>query len=84
MLRQAYRSMQFVNALFLRGRTIEIVKRSQPGNKGSQISRRSVVERPFVWLGRCHRLAEDFEVSAVTEVAGFAELHSHGEWAVTR
>lgn len=41
--------------------TIEIVARP-PGVKGFQLlPRRWVVERTFAWLGRCRRLAKDFE-----------------------
>lgn len=41
--------------------TLEIIKRSDRA-KGFQIlPRRWVVERTFAWLGRCRRLAKDFE-----------------------
>lgn len=41
--------------------TLEIIKRSD-GAKGFQtLPRRWVVERTFAWLGRCRRLAKDFE-----------------------
>jgi transposase len=41
--------------------TLEIVKRTDKA-KGFQIlPRRWVVERTFAWLGRCRRLAKDFE-----------------------
>ena len=40
---------------------VEIVKRSDQA-KGFQIlPKRWVVERTFAWLGRCRRLAKDFE-----------------------
>lgn len=40
---------------------MEIVKRSDQA-KGFQIlPKRWVVERTFAWLGRCRRLAKDFE-----------------------
>lgn len=40
---------------------LEIIKRPE-GAKGFEIlPRRWVVERTFAWLGRCRRLAKDFE-----------------------
>jgi transposase len=42
-----------------RGLKIEIVKRSDTGFK--VLPKRWVVERTFAWLGRCRRLAKDFE-----------------------
>lgn len=49
--------------------TIEIVQRP-PGVKGFQLlPRRWVVERTFAWLGRCRRLAKDFERKTDTEQA---------------
>ena len=41
--------------------TIEIVKRSDPAAGFVVLPRRWVVERTFAWLGRCRRLAKDFE-----------------------
>ena len=39
----------------------EIVKRSDNAKGFEVIPRRWVVERTFAWLGRCRRLAKDFE-----------------------
>ena len=41
--------------------TIEIVKRSDNAEGFEVIPRRWVVERTFAWLGRCRRLAKDWE-----------------------
>jgi putative transposase len=49
--------------------TIEIVERPA-GAKGFQLlPRRWVVERSFAWLGRCRRLAKDFEASIASATA---------------
>jgi transposase len=71
-----YRGKQLVMALSHCGPwTIEIVERPQ-GAKGFQLlPRRWVVERTFAWLGRCRRLAKDFEGSAATEVAWLLVAH---------
>ena len=41
--------------------TIEIVKRSDAAKGFEVLPKRWVVERTFAWLGRCRRLAKDFE-----------------------
>jgi putative transposase len=43
--------------------TIEIIKRSDAAKGFEVLPRRWVVERTFAWLGRCRRLAKDWERS---------------------
>jgi transposase len=45
------------------GPTIEIVRRSSKAKGFVVIARRWVVERTFAWLGRCRRLAKDWETT---------------------
>lgn len=40
---------------------LQIVKRSDTANGFEVLPRRWVVERTFTWLGRCRRLARDWE-----------------------
>ena len=40
---------------------VEIVKRSDQVKGFKVVPKRWVVERTFAWLGRCRRLAKDFE-----------------------
>ena len=49
--------------------TIEIIKRSDTAKGFEVLPRRWVVERTFAWLGRCRRLAKDFEATIASAVA---------------
>ena len=49
--------------------TIEIVKRSDTAKGFVLLPRRWVVERTFAWLGRCRRLAKDWETSIASSTA---------------
>ena len=53
----------------------EIVKRPELARGFEVLPRRWVVERTFAWLGRCRRLAKDFEGSAATEAAWLLAAH---------
>ena len=49
--------------------TIEIVKRPNAAKGFIVLARRWVVERTFAWLGRCRRLAKDFEATLESALA---------------
>jgi len=49
--------------------TLDIVKRSDAAEGFVVLPRRWVVERTFAWLGRCRRLAKDFERSVESSAA---------------
>ncbi|BDA83369.1 IS5 family transposase (plasmid) [Aureimonas sp. SA4125] len=49
--------------------TIEIIKRSDVAKGFEILPRRWVVERTFAWLGRCRRLAKDWETSVSSSTA---------------
>ncbi len=55
--------------------TIEIIKRSDTVKGFAVLKRRWVVERTFSWLGRCRRLAKDFEASIESAVAWVLIAH---------
>jgi putative transposase len=64
------------NALRKLGRwTIEIIKRSDQATGFAVLPRRWVVERTFAWLGRCRRLAKDFEATIASAVAWVFVAH---------
>ncbi|MFT6008890.1 MAG: putative transposase [Parasphingorhabdus sp.] len=49
--------------------TLEIIKRSDTARGFELLPRRWVVERTFAWLGRCRRLAKDWERSVESSTA---------------
>jgi putative transposase len=58
------------NALKGQGQwTVEIIKRSDTAKGFEVLPRRWVVERTFAWLGRCRRLAKDWERSIESSTA---------------
>lgn len=55
--------------------TIEVIKRSDTAKGFEVLPRRWVVERTFAWLGRCRRLAKDFEATIESAVAWLLVAH---------
>jgi len=55
--------------------TIEIVKRSDTAKGFEIIPRRWVVERTFAWMGRCRRLAKDWEKTISSAEAWLLVAH---------
>lgn len=55
--------------------TVEIVKRPGAAQGFVLIARRWVVERTFAWLGRCRRLAKDFEATIESALAWIFVAH---------
>ncbi|MFT2093192.1 IS5 family transposase [Acidiphilium multivorum] len=55
--------------------TIQIVKRSDAASGFELLPRRWVVERTFAWLGRCRRLARDFEATVTSATAWLFLAH---------
>jgi transposase len=58
-----YQGAQFQDALraILERVNVEIVKRSDQAHRFVVLPKRWIVERTFAWLGRCRRLAKDWE-----------------------
>jgi putative transposase len=54
---------------------IEIIKRSDRAKGFEVLPRRWVVERTFAWLGRCRRLAKDFEATIESATAWVLVAH---------
>lgn len=55
--------------------TLEIVKRTDKAKGFEVLPRRWVVERTFAWLGRCRRLAKDWEKSIASAEAWIMIAH---------
>ena len=55
--------------------TIEIIKRSDKAKDFEVLPRRWAVERTFAWLGRCRRLAKDWEKSIASSEAWIHIAH---------
>lgn len=55
--------------------TLEIIKRSDVAKGFEVLPRRWVVERTFAWLGRCRRLAKDWEKSIASAEAWINIAH---------
>lgn len=55
--------------------TLQIVKRSDTSKGFQVLPRRWVVERTFAWLGRCRRLAKDWETTIASAEAWITIAH---------
>ena len=55
--------------------TLEIIKRSDTAKGFEVLPRRWVVERTFAWLGRCRRLAKDWEKTIASATAFLLIAH---------
>jgi transposase len=64
------------DALAALGRwTVQIIKRPDTAQGFEVLPRRWVVERTFAWLGRCRRLAKDFETTIESSTAWTLVAH---------
>ena len=72
-----YRGPKFAEALkkIFSNLKVEIVKRSDNAEGFEIIPKRWVVERTFAWLGRCRRLAKDWE-NLTAHALAFVKLAS--------
>ena len=71
-----YAGPKLRGALVSLGRwTLQIVKRSDTAKGFKVLPRRWVVERTFAWLGRCRRLAKDWEKSIESAEAWLLIAH---------
>jgi putative transposase len=61
--------------------TIEIIKRSDTAKGIGVLARRWVVEGTFAWLGRCRRLAKDWERSIESDRLDPRGQHPHAHEA---
>lgn len=71
-----YAGPKLLDALKEIGRwTVQIVKRSDTAEGFELLPRRRVVERTLAWLGRCRRLAKDWEKSIASAEAWLLVAH---------
>ena len=71
-----YAGMKLKHALEKIGAwTIQVVKRSDIAKGFQVLPRRWVVERTFAWLGRCRRLAKDWEKTTASAEAWILVAH---------
>jgi transposase len=71
-----YAGDKLATALAGKGRwTIEIIRRSDAATGFEILPRRWVVERTFAWLGRCRRLAKDWEKTIASATAFLLLAH---------
>ena len=55
--------------------SVQIVKRSDTAEGFELLPRRWVVERTFVWLGRCRRMSKDWKKSIASAEASITIAH---------